>query len=211
MGRPCDLFRTSLARLSRNPVGTMWRAADLLREHRGDSHVISWAVGGADAVEILLLTEQWWELPARSYTPTRGWTEADMDAGFDRLQRRGLMTGDEQLTEAGRAFREEVEVRAPMSSNGPSWKRSATTWTNCWSTSRLVRGNHRRPLLPPTNRRGVQHWRRAAFRLRTNHRHRGRSIREQIMTIRRSELGRSDPGRLANVLVPNAFRYVEVK
>ena len=93
-----------------HPLGEMWRAADLLREHRGDSHVIAWAVGGADAVEILLLTEQWWGLPARSYTPTRAWTGADMDAGFARLQRRGLMTG-EQLTDAGRAFREEVEVR----------------------------------------------------------------------------------------------------
>jgi helix-turn-helix protein len=94
-----------------HPLSAMWRAADLLREHRGDSHVISWAVGGADAVEILLLTEQWWGLPARAYTPSRGWTAADMDAGFDRLQRRGLMTGDEKLTDAGRAFREEVEVR----------------------------------------------------------------------------------------------------
>jgi hypothetical protein len=94
-----------------HPLGAMWRAADLLREHRGDSHVISWAVGGADAVEILLLTEQWWGVPARSYTPSRGWSDADMDAGFDRLTRRGLMTADEQLTDAGRAFREEIEVR----------------------------------------------------------------------------------------------------
>jgi hypothetical protein len=94
-----------------NPMGAMWRAADLVREHRGDSHVISWAVGGADAVEILLLTEQWWGLPARVYTPSRGWSDADMDAGFARLQRRGLMTDDEQLTDAGRAFREEIEVR----------------------------------------------------------------------------------------------------
>jgi hypothetical protein len=93
------------------PLGDLWRAADLVREHRGDSHVITWAVGGVDAVEILLLTEQWWGLPARSYTPTRGWTDADMDAGFDRLRRRGLMSGGEQLTDAGRAFREEIEVR----------------------------------------------------------------------------------------------------
>ena len=93
------------------PLGDLWRAADLVREHRGDSHVITWAVGGADAVEILLLTEQFWGLPARVYTPSRGWTGADMDAGFDRLQRRGLMTDDEQLTDAGRAFREEIEVR----------------------------------------------------------------------------------------------------
>jgi hypothetical protein len=61
-------------------------------------------------LEILLLTKQWWGLPPRAYTPTRGWTDADVDAGFDRLQRRGLMTDGEQLTDAGRAFREEVEV-----------------------------------------------------------------------------------------------------
>ena len=92
-------------------MAAMWRAADLLREHRGDSHVISWAVAGVDGMEILLLTEQWWGLPARAYAPTRGWQAADMDAGFERLQRRGLMTDDEQLTDAGRAFREEIEVR----------------------------------------------------------------------------------------------------
>jgi hypothetical protein len=92
-------------------IGEMWRAADLVREHRGDSHVITWAVGGVDAVEILLLTEQFWGLPARVYTPSRGWSDADMDAGFARLQQRGLMTADEQLTDAGRAFREEIEVR----------------------------------------------------------------------------------------------------
>jgi len=62
-------------------------------------------------VEILLLTEQRWGVPARVYTPSRGWSDADMDAGFDRLTRRGLMTADEQLTDVGRAFREEVEVR----------------------------------------------------------------------------------------------------
>jgi Helix-turn-helix family len=69
------------------PTGDMWRAADLVREHRGDSHVITWAVDGADAVEVLLLTEQFWGVPARAYTPSRGWTDA------------------------GRAFREEIEVR----------------------------------------------------------------------------------------------------
>lgn len=89
MGRPLGVLGAALARLPRSPMGDVWRAADLVREHRGDSHVISWAVGGADAVEVLLLTEQWWGLPARAYTPSRGWSDADMDAGFDRLQRRG--------------------------------------------------------------------------------------------------------------------------
>jgi hypothetical protein len=62
-----------------HPLGAMWRAADLLREHRGDSHVISWAVGGADAVEILLLTEQLWgcrlaPTPRAGAGTTRTWT-----------------------------------------------------------------------------------------------------------------------------------------
>ena len=63
------------------PLGDLWRAADLLREHRGDSHVIAWAVGGADAVEILLLTEQYWGYPPAP-TPRPGagpattWTPA---------------------------------------------------------------------------------------------------------------------------------------
>ena len=94
-----------------DPMGTMWRAADLLREHRGDSHVSAWTVAGVDGMEILLLTEQWWGLPARAYAPSRGWLPADMDAGFDRLRRRGLMDDGERLTDAGRAFREEIEVR----------------------------------------------------------------------------------------------------
>jgi hypothetical protein len=93
-----------------HPLGDLWRAADQLREHRGDSHVIAWAVAGADAVEILLLTEGWWGLPARSFIPSRGWNQADMDAGFERLQRRGLMTTDEKITDAGRAFREQIEI-----------------------------------------------------------------------------------------------------
>jgi hypothetical protein len=92
-------------------LGDLWRAADLVREHRGDSHVLTWTVGGVDAVEILLLTEQWWGLPARSCAPTRGWTDADMDARFKHLEERGLMTSNEQLTDAGRAFREEIEIR----------------------------------------------------------------------------------------------------
>ncbi len=92
------------------PLGDLWRAADLVREHRGDSHVIAWAVAGVDAMEILLLTEPYWGVPARSYAPSRAWTDADMDAGFERLQRRGLMNG-EQVTDAGLALREEIEVR----------------------------------------------------------------------------------------------------
>jgi hypothetical protein len=67
-----------------NTMGDVWRAADLVREHRGDSHVITWAVGGADAVEVLLSTEQWWGLPPgrtpqAAVGPTPTWMRVSTD------------------------------------------------------------------------------------------------------------------------------------
>jgi hypothetical protein len=69
----------------RRRLGDLWRAADLVREHRGDSHVITWAVGGVDAVEVLLLTEQWWgsplaRTPRRGAGPTPTWTPGSSSA-----------------------------------------------------------------------------------------------------------------------------------
>jgi hypothetical protein len=91
-------------------LGQAWRMADQLREYRGDSHTGSWISAGFDATEIGLVSEQWWGLPARSYSRTRAWTEAEFDAATERLQSRGLFDGEGNLTEAGRAAREAVEV-----------------------------------------------------------------------------------------------------
>ena len=145
------------------PFGDLWRAADLLREHRGDSHVIAWAVGGADAVEVMLLTEQWWGLPARSYTPGRGWTDADMDAGFARLVSRGLMTSDEQLTDAGRAFREEIEVRTdelerPVLDAIGDDADNLFGYLDSWSEAIIAAGSYPRRVAGVTNVGGGPHF-----------------------------------------------------
>ncbi len=92
-----------------DPVGDLWRAADLIREHRGDSHNAAWVASGVDAVEITLLTERWWGIGLNSYAWTRGWSQEELDAAVGRLQERGLFEG-EDLTEAGREVRESIEV-----------------------------------------------------------------------------------------------------
>ncbi len=92
-----------------DPVGDLWRAADLLREFRGDSHNAAWVAGGVDAVEITLLTERWWGIGLNSYTWTRGWSQEEIDAGIARLRDRGLLDG-EDLTDAGREVREGIEA-----------------------------------------------------------------------------------------------------
>ena len=91
------------------PMGDFWRAADLVREHRGDSHIIAWVSHGLDPIQANLSTELWWHLPLRSYVRTRGWSEQQIDAAVDDLRDRGLMEGDE-FTEQGEALRADIEL-----------------------------------------------------------------------------------------------------
>lgn len=92
-----------------DPIGDLWRAADLVREHRGDSHIAAWISHGFDATEISLLTEPYIGLPMRSYSRSRAWSDADFDAAVERMTARGLFANGEP-TQAGLDAREAVEV-----------------------------------------------------------------------------------------------------
>ncbi len=92
-----------------DPVGDLWRAADLLREFRGDAHNAAWVASGVDAVEITLLTELWWGIGHNAYTWTRGWSADEIADGMDRLRDRGLVEGDD-ITDAGLDLRVSIEV-----------------------------------------------------------------------------------------------------
>ncbi len=86
-----------------------WRLADRLREYRGDAHIAAWTTAGLDACRIGLLSECYWGLPARSYSRTRMWNDADYDAAEAALTEAGHFA-DGRLTESGHAFREQIEV-----------------------------------------------------------------------------------------------------
>jgi hypothetical protein len=92
-----------------DPVGDLWRAADLVREHRGDSHIAAWISHGFDATEISLITEPYIGLPMRTYSRSRAWSDAQFDAAVERMTARGLFANDE-ITQAGLDAREAVEV-----------------------------------------------------------------------------------------------------
>jgi hypothetical protein len=95
----------------REPWGALWHAANLVREYRGDSHIAAWLAAGLDPVEAGLLTEAYYSMPSKRYHATRGWTDAELDQGLERLRERGLLAGDPPaLTEAGRELRESIEV-----------------------------------------------------------------------------------------------------
>jgi hypothetical protein len=91
------------------PLGDLWRACDMVREHRGDSHVNAWVSMGLHPVEINVLSELWRGVPLGSVTIMQmGWSRDDLGGAVDALARRGLVS-DRQLTEEGQRVREAIE------------------------------------------------------------------------------------------------------
>jgi len=91
------------------PMGDLWRAADLVREHRGDSHVCAYASYGLTGIEANLLCELWWRMPLRGYTRSRGWSEEQIETAIEGLRDRGIIKGEEFSAE-GEALRAAVEA-----------------------------------------------------------------------------------------------------
>jgi hypothetical protein len=91
-----------------DPIADLWRAADLVREHRGDSHIAAWIAHGFDATEISLITEPYIGLPMRTYARSRAWSDAEFDAALERMTARGYFKAGE-LTQDGLDAREAVE------------------------------------------------------------------------------------------------------
>jgi hypothetical protein len=89
------------------PLGDLWRAADLVREHRGDGHIAAW-IGRTNSIQITLLTELAWGIPPKSYVFTRGWSGEEIDAASEDLEQRGLIA-DGALTPVGRELRGDIE------------------------------------------------------------------------------------------------------
>ena len=91
------------------PLGRLWRACDLLREHRGDSHIAVWTQHGLRPIEIQLMSELHMGIPLKSYSRTRGYSDYEMDAALDGMRRKGWMEGDD-FSAAGRALRDRIEA-----------------------------------------------------------------------------------------------------
>jgi hypothetical protein len=91
-----------------SPVGQLWRACDLIREHRGDSHVDACVTAGVGPVAMNILTELWLGMPLFSYSASRAWPEEVLQATAEELRAAGLMEGD-KLSAAGQSLREQIE------------------------------------------------------------------------------------------------------
>jgi Helix-turn-helix family len=91
-----------------DPFGRAWRAAELVREHRGDGHIAACVASGLEMVTMNVLTELWLGYPAGEYSATRGFSPERIGVSVARLRERGWL-GDDGLTAAGRAARDGIE------------------------------------------------------------------------------------------------------
>ncbi|MFF0260875.1 hypothetical protein ACFYR2_18865 [Streptomyces microflavus] len=102
------------------PHLTLWHAATVLREHRGDGHIAALAGAGLDPVESLVSFAAVGAARPEVFA-SRGWGEEEWGAARRRLQERGLLAADGTATEAGRELRAKVELRTDEEAAAP-WR-----------------------------------------------------------------------------------------
>lgn len=93
------------------PRATLWHAATLLREHRGDGHIAALVAADLTGVEGGVLAVATGPLTAERVQGIRGVPPEAWDAARARLADRGLVDGDTgAATDAGRALKQAVEA-----------------------------------------------------------------------------------------------------
>jgi len=117
-GRPLYAAHADLPEPT-DPLLQLWHGVTLLREHRGDGHVLSLVRHGLSGLEALVTHT----LTGRGFTAeaaraTRGWSEEEWAAALAGLTERGLVA-DGALTADGVALRTAVEAETDQLSAAP--------------------------------------------------------------------------------------------
>ena len=109
-GRPLFAAHRSLD-WPEDPILSVWHAATLYREYRGDGHVHVLVEAGLSPCESFILAATWRRLgdhAERMLIDDRGWPRESVLAAYDRLNELGYMHRGE-LTDTGAAARAEIE------------------------------------------------------------------------------------------------------
>lgn len=107
-GRPLAAAWSQVPR-PEDPVESAWLAATILREHRGDGHVLAAVSAGLRGLDATVTFVATGAVTREIIQPTRGWSDDDWQQSSRRLQARGLMNRDGRLTKTGGALRRDVE------------------------------------------------------------------------------------------------------
>ncbi len=118
-GRPVYAALRSLP-VPEEPVARLWFAANMLREHRGDGHVValvSEQVGGLEAHVLSALDAG--IFPAETFGRIHHLPQRQLAALMDGLRARGLVDDEGRFTPAGRACKDRVEALTDVLAQAP--------------------------------------------------------------------------------------------
>ncbi|MBB5857967.1 MarR family transcriptional regulator [Amycolatopsis umgeniensis] len=101
------------------PLARLWHAATLLREHRGDGHIVALLAEGIGGTEAHVLHALSVGMPANEFGRVSHLPAAQLSAVIDGMRDRGLVGGDGWLTAAGRAAKERVEAMTDRLAEAP--------------------------------------------------------------------------------------------
>ncbi|MBO8185181.1 SCO6745 family protein [Streptomyces spirodelae] len=96
--------------LPSNPLVALWQQITVVREWRGDAHLVVLADHGLGPCECLVLHAATGRLPAALARATRQWNEEEWAAATARLVARGWLDSNAVITGAGSAARERIET-----------------------------------------------------------------------------------------------------
>jgi hypothetical protein len=108
-GRPLAAAWSAVPRPA-DPVASLWLATTVLREHRGDGHVLANVAAGVSGLEAGLLHEATGAVTREALQPNRGWTDEAWERAGAALRERGLLRDDGLLTAGGLSLRREIEA-----------------------------------------------------------------------------------------------------
>jgi len=91
------------------PLGVLWHAATLLREHRGDGHVAALTAAGIRGREANVMHAVSVNAPREFMTVGRDYDDVEWASNVKSLADRSLMTSDGQLTAPGAALNADLE------------------------------------------------------------------------------------------------------
>ncbi|MEV6646439.1 hypothetical protein [Amycolatopsis sp. NPDC051371] len=89
-------------------LGRLWLAATVLREHRGDGHVLAAVHAGLTGLETTLTHIGDGVIAREDVQPHRGWSDAEWTRAVEGLRTRGLLD-TAGLTSSGAAMRRRIE------------------------------------------------------------------------------------------------------
>jgi hypothetical protein len=107
-GRPLAAANAALA-WPDEPHLALWQAATVLREHRGDGHIVALVAAGLDGRQALVTMAGTGAVPKEMLQAARGWDDDAWDEAAGALMERGWLHEDGTPTASGVATRQEIE------------------------------------------------------------------------------------------------------